>query len=601
MLKFGNQEFRNLEEQVAKNQSDIQDFKNGNQTIAEFGITVVGIVSTAAEIPAVGINYGDAYLVGNTAPYDMRVWTRDVAHNTAKWVDLGQFPLAGPQGERGPDGSKIYFGDIGHSIPNRAGDYLIDINTGYWYVSDSNPGNGYIWSYLGSLKGERGERGPVGLQGIQGEPGATGQRGPIGPRGPVGPKGDVGPSFNVQGTLASSSNLPTPTAEMQDKGYAYIIPDTEGNKHIWVIQGPDGGPFNWVDIGVSGVGVKGDPGQDGAGINTLTSTDLTYGNVTVGYNTTNGMTITGTMRQTYSGTNHDSTMDLDIPLISGKGIVMSKPSDKQQVDIKVDINDAVKYGNNGNSIAIGTGAKGVGIAIGTSADTTSNSSSIAIGNGSKSGSGGSVVIGSNTTVSGQGVVGIGFAAKPQAYRSISIGSNSKVEGQGSVVIGSESSTNQNNAIVLGYFADTTETNASGIRFALADGTSSGRHNYFKITKEGTDYHMFLNGTEILGNSTLYRHTIIFQSTETWSQGISKVKIFVTFISANDTVVSSLEDLQTILGGGFIIAASGSEIDTNGDSQPIIAITEAGYKKGSQKNTTVQSFPAGTWEDVVMPN
>ena len=600
MLKFGNQEFRNLEEQVAKNQSDIQDFKDGNQTIAEFGITVVGIVSTAAEIPAVGVNYGDAYLVGNTAPYDMRVWTRDVAHNTAKWVDLGQFPLAGPQGEKGPDGSKIYFGDIGHSIANRAGDYLIDINTGYWYVSYSNPNGTYVWSYLGSLKGERGERGPIGLQGIQGIPGTTGQQGPIGPAGPVGPKGEVGPAFNVQGTLASSSNLPTPTAEMQDKGYAYIIPDTEGNKHIWVIQGPEGGPFSWVDIGVSGVGVKGDPGQDGAGINTLTSTDLTYGNVTVGYNTTNGITITGTMRQTFNGTNHDSTMDLDIPLISGKGIVMSKPADKQQVDVKVDINDAVKYGNNGNSIAIGTGAKGVGISIGISADTTSNSSSIAIGNGAKSGSGGSVVIGSNTTVSGQGVVGIGFAAKPQGYRSISIGSNSKVEGVGSVVIGSESSTNQNNAIVLGYYADTTETNASGIRFALADGTSSARHNYFKITKEGTDYHMFLNGTEILGNATLYRHTIIFNSTDIWSQGISKVKIYANVISTNDTPVSSLADIQIILGDSFIIAASGTEIDTNGTPAPIIAITEAGYKTGRQKNTNVTIFPAGTWADVIIP-
>lgn len=438
MLKFGNQEFRNLEEQVAKNQSDIQDFKNGNQTIAEFGITVVGIVSTAADIPAVGVNYGDAYLVGNTPPYDMRVWTRDVANKTAKWVDLGQFPLAGPKGDKGPNGSKIYFGDINSSIANRVGDYLVDMNTGDWYVSNSNPGGSYIWSYIGNLKGERGEKGPQGLQGIQGEPGATGPRGPIGVAGPIGPRGPVGPAFNVQGTLASTSNLPTPTAEMQDKGYAYIIPDTEGNKHIWVIQGPDGGPFTWADMGTAGVGIKGEPGQDGIGLNTLTNTDLTYGNTTVAYNTTNGMTITGTMRQTYSGTNHDSTIDLDIPIVAGTGINIAKKSNQEKIEISTD-----------------------------------------------------------------------------------------------------------------------------------------------------------------GSLTLYRHTIIFHSTETWSQGISKVKIFETFISTNGTGVNSLEDLITVLGGGFIIAASGSEIDTNGDAQPIIAITEAGYKKGAQKNTTVQSYPAGTWEDVVI--
>ena len=78
MLKFGNQEFRNLEEQVLKNKNDIQDFKDGNQTIAEFGIKVVGIVSDAASIPAVGEEFGDAYLVGTQPPYDMRVWTRNV-------------------------------------------------------------------------------------------------------------------------------------------------------------------------------------------------------------------------------------------------------------------------------------------------------------------------------------------------------------------------------------------------------------------------------------------------------------------------------------------------------------------------------------------
>ena len=73
MLQFGNKEFRNLEEQVEKNAQDIQDFKDGNQTIAEFGITVVGILATADELPAQGENFGDAYLIGTQTPYDMRV------------------------------------------------------------------------------------------------------------------------------------------------------------------------------------------------------------------------------------------------------------------------------------------------------------------------------------------------------------------------------------------------------------------------------------------------------------------------------------------------------------------------------------------------
>ena len=350
MLKFGNQEFRNLEEQVKKNKDDIQDFKDGNQTIAEFGITVVGIVASAADLPATADNYGDAYLVGDTAPYDMRVWTRDVANNTAKWVDLGQFPLAGPKGDRGLEGSKIYFGNIQNAIATRAGDYFVDMTTGYWYVSYSNPGVGYSWSFIGSLKGEKGDRG---LQGHQGPKGATGERGatgPIGPQGNKGEKGDVGPAFNVQGNLASSSNLPTPTAEMQDKGYAYIIPDAEGVKHIWVIQGPGGGPFSWVDVGAAGVGIQGPAGADGVGINSLTDTDLTYGDVTVDYNTTDGMTITGTMRQTYAGGNHDSTMDLEIPIIPGIGIVIDKQANGNKIVIKTNLKTIF-----GNQSIVGSG------------------------------------------------------------------------------------------------------------------------------------------------------------------------------------------------------------------------------------------------------
>ena len=60
MLKFDGKIYRNLEEQVAQNQKDIQAFKDGNQTIAEFGIYVQGVLSSAALLPSVGENFGDA-------------------------------------------------------------------------------------------------------------------------------------------------------------------------------------------------------------------------------------------------------------------------------------------------------------------------------------------------------------------------------------------------------------------------------------------------------------------------------------------------------------------------------------------------------------
>lgn len=342
MLQFGNKEFRNLEEQVEKNAQDIQDFKDGNQTIAEFGITVVGILATAAELPAQGENYGDAYLIGTATPYDMRVWTRDVANNTAKWVDLGSFPLAGPKGDKGDIGSVITAGS-GEPInnPTNSNQFYINTETGYWYIPNQTQ-TGWEWIKMFTLKGEKGDRGLQGKQGPQGLTGPQGKTGPIGPQGPKGDKGDVGPAFNVQGTLASVDNLPTPTAEMQDKGYAYVIPDAQGNKHIWVVQGPDGGPFAWADMGTAGVGIQGPKGTDGVGLNTLTDTDLTYGDVTVTYDTTDGIGINGTMRQTYDGTNHDSMVDMHIPIVAGNGISIDKLANTEKVEIKFEDNSNIQ-------------------------------------------------------------------------------------------------------------------------------------------------------------------------------------------------------------------------------------------------------------------
>lgn len=336
MLKYGNRELRNLEDQVEKNAQDIEDFKNGNQTIAEFGITVVGILATAAELPAQGENFGDAYLIGSSTPYDMRVWTRDVANNTAKWVDLGAFPLQGPKGDKGNIGSVIR-ADAGAPLNNPTSlyDFYLDTISGYWYTPYLNE-TGYGWSKSFTLKGEKGDRGEQGKQGVQGLTGPQGKTGPIGPTGLPGPKGDVGPAFNVQGTLASSSNLPTPTATMQDKGYAYIIPDAQGTKHIWVIQGSESTSFSWVDVGAAGVGIQGPKGTDGVGLNTLTHTVLVYGDISTTYDTVDGLTVYSTMRQTYDGTNHDSEVEYTVPIIGSDTISIDLDSGNNKLVVKVD-------------------------------------------------------------------------------------------------------------------------------------------------------------------------------------------------------------------------------------------------------------------------
>ena len=108
MLKFGNKEFRNLQEQVLKNMQDIQDIMQGTTVLAEFGIKVIGQVDTAAELPDPATyegEYGDAYVVGTEEPYEYYIFTRAFeGQEEPTWFDLGIFPVPGPQGETGPQG-----------------------------------------------------------------------------------------------------------------------------------------------------------------------------------------------------------------------------------------------------------------------------------------------------------------------------------------------------------------------------------------------------------------------------------------------------------------------------------------------------------------
>ena len=343
MIKVNNVELRNLEEQVDKNAQDIQDFKDANQTIAEFGIYVQGILTDASKLPEVGENYGDAYLIGTSTPYDMRVWTR-VDGGAGTWVDLGAFPLQGPKGDRGEIGSVIATGNGDPTItPTRENDFYLNVTTGelfksvYVYIADA-----YGWQSVGSLKGPRGERGEKGYQGIQGPVGPTGATGPIGPKGDKGDIGPVGPAFNVQGTLTSTSQLPTPTAEMQDKGYCYRIPDANGVPHIWIVQGANEvGPFSWVDIGVAGI--QGQPGPAGIGIDTLTEVDFTIGNRNIQYDTIDGIKMSSTGRFSYQGGNRDATFKLAVPIIGDNGITIEKQANAQKVVVKtpIKINESI--------------------------------------------------------------------------------------------------------------------------------------------------------------------------------------------------------------------------------------------------------------------
>lgn len=124
MLKFGNKEFRNLQEQVKKNMDDIMFILQEEGVLNEFGIKVVGQEDSVLDMPTVDDYkednedwaYGDAYAVGTEDPYELYILTRaNGTHPNDYWFNIGEFPAPGPQGEQGPQGETGPQGPTGPS------------------------------------------------------------------------------------------------------------------------------------------------------------------------------------------------------------------------------------------------------------------------------------------------------------------------------------------------------------------------------------------------------------------------------------------------------------------------------------------------------
>ena len=142
MLTIDGKQYRNLEEQVRKNKEDIQSIIDASAILNAFGIKVVGQVNTSGNLPNPADypgDYGDAYLVGTETPYDYYIFTRpNDTHPTAYWLNIGKFPLAGPQGETGPqgpqgpkgDGSKWYAGTQNPTIVAEVNDQYLNTTDG---------------------------------------------------------------------------------------------------------------------------------------------------------------------------------------------------------------------------------------------------------------------------------------------------------------------------------------------------------------------------------------------------------------------------------------------------------------------------------------
>ena len=227
---YNDKVYRNLQEQVLKNQEDLERYVATTLTLNNMGIRVLGIVSNSAKLPASATQFGDAYLVGTEAPYNLYIWTRLESQDSARFVSVGQFPApSNIPGKTGPQGPQ---GDTGVGIAN----IYVD-SSGYMKIiyTDDRPD-----SEFGSLKGPQGAMGPKGPKGDKGDTGA---------QGPRGLNGENAFAVTIIDTLTSIDQLPSPS--IAGRNDAYVI-KSEGKSDLYGLVS-ENGTLKWANFGTIAV------------------------------------------------------------------------------------------------------------------------------------------------------------------------------------------------------------------------------------------------------------------------------------------------------------------------------------------------------------
>ena len=263
MLTIDGKEFRNLEEQVLKNQSDIKFIINEQGVLNQFGIKVIGQVEYLNDLPTPAeyeqsnpnFEYGDAYAVGRQAPYSLYILTRANANKPNDyWFEIGQFPMPGPEGKDG-ESADITVESTTTTLP---GSLARVENTGdkthaklQFYIPAGQKGDQGITPTVNIGTVSSGNYANVTNSGTT----TNVVLDFVLPKGESikGDKGDPGDSFKIIGTLDNTNQLPAPTEEIRSN--AYLIADNTGRKHLWVITGDT--TLLWTDAGA----ITGIPGQ----------------------------------------------------------------------------------------------------------------------------------------------------------------------------------------------------------------------------------------------------------------------------------------------------------------------------------------------------
>lgn len=271
MFKYKDKEYRNLAEQVSKNEFDILRLLEGDATLAQFGLKVVNLSSTAPIVKPTPIEgdenvFGYAWLVGSSPSYQMYVWTRTERNLDGEWVNIGQFPMPGPQGAPGPQGNPGVNGAQGpQGVRGSLWSYVnkvlpVNANTGdFCMTSDLNiyVYSGTAWVYVGNPKGPKGDPGQDGKDGATPQI-VSGYWYINGQNTGVIAEGKDGSSINIQDGIYTVNTLPN--FGITQTNDAYIVQDTEGKYDLYIHAY---GGVNWTIVNDWG-GVPGPAGPQGA-------------------------------------------------------------------------------------------------------------------------------------------------------------------------------------------------------------------------------------------------------------------------------------------------------------------------------------------------
>lgn len=309
----------------------------------------------------------------------------------------------------------------------------------------------------------------------------------------------------------------------------------------------------------------------------ITDIDLTLGDETVLYDTTNGIQLSATGKITRKdGTSEQPQVDLDIPIVPGKGIIIDKVADKEQVEAKVDTSvvalksDLTPYAKTVDVVAKSQVGAASGVAS-LGADGKVPAAQL------PGGSGGSI---DADTLNGLLKAGDGISiGKTTAGDKVEV----KIDDTARIGLNSLTVFDSNGEV---------ELSPDNIRYKNNQG---GEYIYEFPSESGTltTYFSFKSifGNQSIvgsGNIDLYQHHILCS---TPNEGI---KVLITVISSKNLKVDSLTDLKTLLGNTFECPCTGYAMTR---AQSLVICNENGFLPIDIWTNVIDPTPDVTWSNI----